>query len=82
MLDDLRRNYIMNKQNGLVIRAFTKAHRSRATDRELVGLKYYLTLVGSLESMAHLNHKRWEMYMLAYMPAEERERYAADMATP
>lgn len=36
MLDDLRRNYIMNKQNGLVIYPFQKAYKNRATDRELV----------------------------------------------
>lgn len=27
MLDDLRRNYVMNRQNGLVIRPFRKVRR-------------------------------------------------------
>jgi len=33
MLDDLRRNFVYNKQNGLVIRPFKNAHRTRDTDR-------------------------------------------------
>jgi hypothetical protein len=33
MFDDLRRNFVYNKQNGLVIRPFRNAHRTRATDR-------------------------------------------------
>ena len=33
MFDDLRRNFVYNKQNGLVIRPFKHAHRTRDTDR-------------------------------------------------
>ncbi len=33
-----RRNYVMNRQNGLVIRPFKRAHLTRDTDRELVML--------------------------------------------
>lgn len=33
MFDDLRRNFVYNKQNGLVIRPFRNAHRTRPTDR-------------------------------------------------
>ena len=32
--DDLRRNYVLNKQQGLVIRPFKKAHLTRDTDRQ------------------------------------------------
>ena len=35
MFDDLRRNFLMNPQNGLKIRPFKKAHQNRDTDREL-----------------------------------------------
>lgn len=63
MLDDLRRNFIMNPQNGLVIRPYSKSHRNCHTDRELARLKRYLTLIGSRESLSDLNHQRWESYL-------------------
>mmetsp|Transcript_23572 Transcript_23572/g.56360 ORF Transcript_23572/g.56360 Transcript_23572/m.56360 type:complete len:138 (+) Transcript_23572:820-1233(+) len=63
MLDDLRRNYVMNKQNGLVIRPFRKAHVNRGSDRELLHLRDYLTSIGRLESLAGLNHNKWESYL-------------------
>lgn len=64
MLDDLRRNFIMNKQNGLVIRPFRKAYQNRATDRELVKIKYYLQLIAGKSSLSKLNHKAWESYTM------------------
>eukprot|EP00892_Ulva_mutabilis_P009467 jgi/Ulvmu1/6893/UM031_0099.1 len=64
MLDDLRRNYIMNKQNGLVIRPFRKAYQNRATDRELVKIKYYLQVIAGKDTFAKLNHKVWESYTM------------------
>ncbi|KAL4857255.1 Ubiquitin-like domain-containing CTD phosphatase 1 [Chlorella vulgaris] len=39
MLDDLRRNYVLNKQQGLVIRPYRRAHLTRGTDRELLYLR-------------------------------------------
>eukprot|EP00878_Enallax_costatus_P002404 GHUV01002580.1.p2 GENE.GHUV01002580.1~~GHUV01002580.1.p2 ORF type:complete len:112 (+),score=35.22 GHUV01002580.1:920-1255(+) len=63
MLDDLRRNYIMNKQQGLVIRPFKKAHLTRHLDKELLYLKHYLTLVGQLPKLSHLDHRKWERYL-------------------
>ena len=63
MLDDLRRNFVMNKQNGLVIRPFRKAHLTRATDRELVFLKQYLLRIGNLPDLSSLKHRRWERYL-------------------
>lgn len=63
MLDDLRRNFIMNKQNGLVIRPFKRVHTSGASDRELFWLMQYLTLIGTLEKISHLDHRRWERYL-------------------
>ena len=49
MFDDLRRNFVMNPQNGLKIRPFRKAHLNRDTDRELVGLTKYLLAIAKLE---------------------------------
>ena len=62
MFDDLRRNFVMNPQNGLVIRPFRKAHLNRATDQELVRLTEYLLAIAELEGFDHLDHSRWEHY--------------------
>ncbi|GIL65800.1 hypothetical protein Vafri_19425 [Volvox africanus] len=63
MLDDLKRNYIMNPQQGLVIRPFRKAHLTRGSDRELLGLKSYLEAIAPLDSLEELDHSRWERYL-------------------
>ncbi|KIZ06716.1 ubiquitin-like domain containing CTD phosphatase 1 [Monoraphidium neglectum] len=75
MLDDLRqgracawRNFVMNKQQGLVIRPFKRAHMNRDKasllgDNELLHLSHYLCLVGPLPSLADLNHRKWESYL-------------------
>lgn len=63
MFDDLRRNFLMNKANGLRIRAFRDAHINRATDRELLLLSEYLTLIASLDDFSTLKHKEWEKYV-------------------
>mmetsp|Transcript_39962 Transcript_39962/g.55552 ORF Transcript_39962/g.55552 Transcript_39962/m.55552 type:complete len:317 (+) Transcript_39962:133-1083(+) len=63
MFDDLRRNFVMNPQNGLQIRPFRQAHLNWSTDKELVHLTQYLMAIGELEDMSKLNHKHWESYM-------------------
>ncbi|PSC72065.1 Ubiquitin-like domain-containing CTD phosphatase [Micractinium conductrix] len=65
MFDDLRRNYVLNKQQGLVIRPFKKAHLTRDTDREMLYLSAYLGKIAGLESLAELNHRHWESYAKA-----------------
>ncbi|KAK4323488.1 hypothetical protein Pmani_005803 [Petrolisthes manimaculis] len=62
MFDDLRRNFLMNPQNGLKIRAFRQAHQNRSRDRELARLAIYLEDIASLEDISSLNHSRWEHY--------------------
>ena len=62
MFDDLRRNFLMNPQNGLKIRPFREAHKNRTTDKELVGLARYLTQIAKLEDLSELRHSRWEKY--------------------
>jgi len=62
MFDDLRRNFLMNPQNGLKIRPFREAHKNRTTDKELVGLAKYLTQIAKLEDLSELRHSRWEKY--------------------
>ncbi|KAG5223031.1 ubiquitin domain-containing CTD phosphatase [Salix suchowensis] len=60
MFDDLRRNFMMNLQNGLVIRPFRKAHANR--DLELVKLTYYLLAIADLDDLSVLDHKIWEFF--------------------
>ncbi|CAM6103040.1 unnamed protein product [Calypogeia fissa] len=62
MFDDLKRNFVMNPQNGLVIKPFRKAHLNRATDNELVGLTQYLLAIAELDSLTGLDHQRWRAY--------------------
>ena len=63
MFDDLRRNYVMNPQNGLVIRPYKHAHRNRESDKELLYLAEYLRCIGPLPSLAELRHSRWQRYL-------------------
>ena len=60
MLDDLRRNYAFNKQNGLVIRPYRHAARNRSSDQELLHLKDYLLKIAALPDFSGLRHSRWE----------------------
>ncbi|XP_075919872.1 ubiquitin-like domain-containing CTD phosphatase 1 isoform X3 [Petromyzon marinus] len=62
MLDDIRRNFLMNPQNGLKIKPFMKAHVTRESDRELVKLSKYLLKIAQLDDFTSLNHKHWERY--------------------
>ncbi|CAH9130735.1 unnamed protein product [Cuscuta epithymum] len=62
MFDDLRRNFVMNPQNGLTIKPFKKAHANRSTDQELMKLTQYLLAIADLDDLSGLNHKDWESY--------------------
>lgn len=77
MFDDLRRNYVHNKQNGLVIRPFRHAHRTRYTDKELLHLRIYLLKIAPLTSLKSLRHSKWE----GYIQEELQELSRTDGAT-
>ncbi|KAM7478831.1 hypothetical protein LguiA_027044 [Lonicera macranthoides] len=62
MFDDLRRNFVMNPQNGLTIRPFRKAHANRDSDQELIKLTQYLLAIADLDDISGLDHKNWESY--------------------
>jgi len=62
MFDDLRRNFLMNPQNGLKIRPFREAHKNRTTDKELLGLARYLNSIAKLKDISGLRHNKWERY--------------------
>ncbi|XWS67965.1 hypothetical protein CRYUN_Cryun04dG0049800 [Craigia yunnanensis] len=60
--DDLRRNFVMNPQNGLTIKPFRKAHANRDTDQELVKLTQYLLANGDLDDLSALDHSNWQLF--------------------
>jgi ubiquitin-like domain-containing CTD phosphatase 1 len=76
MFDDLRRNYVLNKQNGLVIKPFKKALTSGKADRELLKLKAYLLKIAELETLEELDHSRWEKYARKEIALLERAEQA------
>ena len=61
MLDDLRRNFVLNPQNGLVIKPFKHSTTERGrSDREFLKLDVYLSKLAELESLDHLDHDEWQ----------------------
>ncbi|XP_010910989.3 ubiquitin-like domain-containing CTD phosphatase [Elaeis guineensis] len=62
MFDDLRRNFVMNPQNGLTIKPFKRAHLNRSSDQELVKLTQYLLAIADLPDLSQLDHRYWELY--------------------
>ncbi|KAL5222454.1 hypothetical protein ABZP36_027167 [Zizania latifolia] len=62
MFDDLRRNFVMNPQNGLVIKPYKRTHSNRSTDQELVKLTQYLLTIAELEDFSNLDHSAWESF--------------------
>ncbi|XP_074590674.1 ubiquitin-like domain-containing CTD phosphatase [Curcuma longa] len=62
MFDDLRRNFVMNPQNGLTIKPFRKAHLNRSNDQELLRLTQYLLAIAELPDLSQLDHNIWESY--------------------
>lgn len=62
MFDDLRRNFVMNPQNGLTIKPFKRCHANRESDQELVKLTQYLLDIARLDDICTLDHKNWESF--------------------
>eukprot|EP00051_Salpingoeca_urceolata_P028906 m.488407 g.488407 ORF g.488407 m.488407 type:complete len:317 (+) comp25759_c0_seq1:63-1013(+) len=62
MFDDIRRNFSMNPENGLRIRACRNLPTTRGSDTELLKLARYLEKISSLseDQFAALDHRRWE----------------------
>ena len=60
MFDDLRRNFVMNPQSGLKIRPFKNAATAQATDRELLKLSKYLSVLKDIDDFKTLDHRNWE----------------------
>ncbi|XP_055378460.1 ubiquitin-like domain-containing CTD phosphatase 1 [Condylostylus longicornis] len=63
MLDDIRRNFLMNPKSGLRIRPYRQAHLNRDKDSELLKLKkYLLDIAENCDDFNTLNHRNWENY--------------------
>ena len=73
MFDDCRRNFVLNPQSGLRIRAYKNAAQAAATDRELVHLSRYLTLLRFVDDFTELDHRKWEKYV-----AQNQKKLPAD----
>nr|CAG4645689.1 EOG090X0A5K [Lynceus sp. MCZ IZ 141354] len=62
IIDDLRRNFLLNPNSGLKIRPFKHAHLNRSNDRVLLKLSQYLKAIAKLSDFNVLNHSLWEKY--------------------
>lgn len=60
MFDDTRRNFLMNPQNGLKIKAFREAFKNRETDQELLHLSKYLKKISEMDDFSSLDHRYWQ----------------------
>lgn len=65
MFDDTRRNFLMNPQNGLKIKAFREAFKNRDSDQELLHLSKYLSKIAKLDDFTPLDHRYWQRYIKA-----------------
>lgn len=63
MFDDIRRNFLMNPQNGLKIKPFREASKNRTKDKELLKLSRYLKAISKLPDLSVLDHKHWQSFL-------------------
>jgi ubiquitin-like domain-containing CTD phosphatase 1 len=63
MLDDLRRNFILNPKQGLTVRPFRKATTQGKQDTEFESLMAYFRILGGMESFDALDHNVWKRYL-------------------
>jgi ubiquitin-like domain-containing CTD phosphatase 1 len=63
-VDDVSRNFVMNAQSGFKIVPFKNAHETRATDRELIPIAQYLTLIATtVNDFRTVDHGQWQRYL-------------------
>jgi len=58
-VDDLSRNFAMNAQNGLKIKAFKYSPETVQNDRELYYLSTYLSAIASVDDISSIDHSKW-----------------------
>jgi ubiquitin-like domain-containing CTD phosphatase 1 len=78
MLDDLRRNFLLNPRHGLRIKACRDLRNTRASDRELLHLSEYLEAIARLPvaEWPGLEHSEWRRFLAdrGYRAALEDDR--------
>ena len=62
MFDDLRRNFILNKKQGLVIKPFRNATTSGRSDQEFRRLMPYMAILAGLDSFEDMDHDNWKRH--------------------
>jgi ubiquitin-like domain-containing CTD phosphatase 1 len=72
MFDDLRRNFILNKKQGLVIKPFRRATTSGRSDEEFLRLKPYMAVLAGLDSFDDMDHDNWKRFLSAQAFGHER----------
>ena len=63
MFDDLRRNFILNKKQGLVVKPFRNATTTGRGDREFSRLKRYVAVLAGMDSFDEMDHESWKKYI-------------------
>jgi len=58
-VDDMARNFALNFQSGLRIKAFRYSKETSRNDKELTYLSRYLQDIGTLDDFAVLDHRQW-----------------------
>ena len=80
MIDDLRRNFLLNPRSGLRIHACRHMPQIRQHDRELLHLAVYLEAIAAEPDLSALEHRDWRRllhrrgYSQALEDEEERRR--------
>lgn len=72
MFDDLKRNFVMNPKNGLVIRPFRKAYILKHTDHELRDLTQYLLAIAELNDISSIDHSKWDFFLTGHSKKQRR----------
>lgn len=64
IIDDIKRNFLMNPKSGLRIKPFNNCHTNRSKDKELLKLATYLkNIAENCDDFNKLNHRKWESYL-------------------
>lgn len=71
--DDLKRNFIMNPQNGLQIKPYKKCAVNRTRDRELLKLTEYLLAIKDITDFTQLDHAKWKKFVRQFRKSHTTE---------
>jgi len=74
MVDDLRRNFLMNPKSGLRISPYRNSYVAHEHDKELKDLASYLKKISTLESFAKLDHHHWKNFKKSDFSESEKKR--------